>query len=90
MVKNIQPEVLAALSQNLSPEDTRIFRWLREGFSPAWIAETTLQREREVTKRAKEVFRSLEVRNQKELIRYYGALERGKEQNYFELEGEPA
>ncbi|GHV68808.1 hypothetical protein AGMMS49928_09280 [Spirochaetia bacterium] len=68
----------AALVSRLTPEEHEIYLWLRQCFSIAWIAETLEMEKRLVKVLAKQVFKTLNVINQWELVRYYASLNRSK------------
>ena len=68
----------AALLSHLTPAEHEIYLWLRQCFSIAWIAETLEMEKRQVKVLAKNVFKTLDVIDQGELVRYYAPLNRGK------------
>jgi DNA-binding CsgD family transcriptional regulator len=71
-----QSVTLEALLHGLTHEEYEIYLWLRESFSIAWIAETLMRDRREIKALAARVYKALRVRDQKELIAYYGVLGR--------------
>jgi len=77
MKNQVTEETLETLVGHLSPVEREIYLWLRESFSIPWIAETTMREKREIKGVAARVYKTLEVRNQDELVVYYGTL--GKE-----------
>ncbi|GHV80822.1 hypothetical protein AGMMS49944_26130 [Spirochaetia bacterium] len=62
----------------LTPAEHEIYLWLRQGFSIAWIAETLEMEKRQVKVLAKNVFKTLDVLDLGELVRYYAPLNRSK------------
>jgi DNA-binding CsgD family transcriptional regulator len=68
----------AALVSRLTHEEHEIYLWLLQCFSIAWIAETLEVEKRQVKVLAKKVFKTLDVINQWELVRYYAPLNRSK------------
>ena len=77
MLDQVTAETLETLVGRLSPDEREIYLWLRESFSIPWIVETTMREKREIKDIAARVYKTLEVRNQDELVVYYGTL--GKE-----------
>ncbi|GHV61364.1 hypothetical protein AGMMS49587_05290 [Spirochaetia bacterium] len=68
----------AALVGRLTPAEYEIYLWLRQCFSIAWIAETLEMEKQQVKILAKKVFKTLDVTDQWELVRYYAPLNRCK------------
>ena len=60
----------------LTQEEHEVYLWLRQCFSIAWIAETLAMEKRQVKVLAKRVFKTLDVIDQGELVRYYASPER--------------
>ena len=75
MQDQVTAEILRTLVDRLSPDEREIYLWLRESFSIPWIAETTMRDKREIKDIATRVYKALEVRDQAELVVYYGALD---------------
>jgi len=61
----------SALVSRLSKEEHEVYNWLLQAYSIEWIAETLGMETRKVRTLAANVYKTLEVSGQRELIRYY-------------------
>ena len=61
---------------SLSTDELEVYKWLREGYSLEWTAETVLRSIAECKRIARAVCRKLGVRNQREVVRAYGLLDK--------------
>ena len=61
----------SALVSRLSKEECEVYNWLLQAYSIGWIAETLGMESRKVRAIAAKVYQTLEVSDQRELIRYY-------------------
>ena len=68
----------AAMVSRLTPAEHEIYIWLQQCFSISWIAETLEMEKRQVRVLAKKVFKTLDVVDQWELVRYYASMNRSK------------
>lgn len=56
---------------SLSGDEQKGFKWLFEGYSEAWTAETMGLEKHEAKALFKRIFQKLGVKNTREIIRYY-------------------
>lgn len=61
----------AVLVSRLSPEEYEVYLWLLQAYSIGWIAESLGLKKRKVKTLAKKVYKTLDVSDQRELVRYY-------------------
>jgi len=57
--------------RRLLPEEYEVYVWLLEAYSIGWIAESLGLEKRKVKTLAKQVYKILEVGDQRELVRHY-------------------
>ncbi|GHT85891.1 hypothetical protein FACS18947_5200 [Bacteroidia bacterium] len=81
---------ISACEQNgnirtLTGDELEIYNWLKEGYSIRWTAETLMRSKVELQMAAKLIYQKLGVANQRELIRYYGDLDRRVETDIWVL-----
>ena len=74
MAKNKTTTELNTLVSSLAPPELEVYFWLRESFSIRWIAETAMLDKRQIKALAKKVYKTLQVRDQRELVAHYGTL----------------
>lgn len=60
----------------LKPDEAAVYKWLREGYSVKWTAETVLRNVQTTKATARRMYRKLGVRGRRELIRAYGVLDK--------------
>jgi len=60
----------------LLPEEYDVFIWLLQAYSVTWIAETLGLKKNKVKSLALKIYKTLDVKNQSELIRYYITLKK--------------
>ena len=60
----------------LTPEEFEVYKWLREGYTLKWTAETLYKDLDEIRTHAKCVYHKLGVKNQRSLINPYGVLDK--------------
>ena len=61
----------AALVNSLKPEEYDVYIWLLQAYSIDWISETLGMESRKVRALAANIYKTLEVGDQRELIRHY-------------------
>lgn len=60
----------------LCPDEAETYKWLREGYSIQWTAETMLRNVKTTRLTARRMYNKLGVRGRRELIRAYGVLDK--------------
>ena len=60
-----------ALVRSLPPREYQVYLWLLQAYSLDWIAETLGLEKRAVKTLAANVYRTLEVGDQRDLVRFY-------------------
>jgi len=66
----------AAFISRLKPEEYEVYIWLLQAYSIAWISETLGLKSRKVKSLASNVYKTFEVKNQRELIKYFVSLKK--------------
>jgi DNA-binding NarL/FixJ family response regulator len=89
MEKSSNNELKRTKVKNLGPEEYEIYIWLREAYSLPWIGETLLLAKRDVKRRAKQVYKSLGVKNRDELILQYGVLDKLRSSGFWDFGVKP-
>ena len=64
------------LVSTLQTQEYEVYLWLRDAYSVGWIAETMNARKRDIQKIAGIVYKTLSVRDQRDLVDQYGVLDR--------------
>ena len=59
----------------LSDQEMIVYKWLYEGYSETWVAETMGLRRSEAKKLFKGIYRKLGVENRRGIIQYYALRE---------------
>lgn len=62
--------------KELNSDEAAVYKWLREGYSVKWTAETVLRSAQETRAIARRMYRKLGVKGRRELIRAYGLLDK--------------
>ena len=74
---NKQPHIdSAAFVSRLKPEEYEVYIWLLQAYSIAWISETLGLERKKVKSLASNVFKKFEVKNQRDLIKYFVSLKK--------------
>jgi len=60
----------------LKPEEYEVYIWLLQAYSIAWISETLGLKSKKVKTLASNVYKTLKVKNQRELIKYFVSLKK--------------
>jgi len=66
----------AAFVSLLKPEEYEVYIWLLQAYSIAWISETLGLKSKIVKSLALNVYKKFEVKNQRELIKYFVSLKK--------------
>ena len=66
----------AAFVSRLKPEEYEVYIWLLQAYSIAWISETLGLESKKVKSLASNVYKKFEVKNQRELIKYFVSLKK--------------
>ena len=66
----------AAFVSLLKPEEYEVYIWLLQAYSIAWISETLGLKSKKVKTLAAKVYKTLKVKNQRDLIKYYVSLKK--------------
>jgi len=66
----------AAFESRLKPEEYEVYIWLLQAYSMAWISETLGLKSKKVKSLASNVYKKFEVKNQRELIKYFVSLKK--------------
>ena len=76
-VTNKQPlRDSAAFVSRLKPEEYEVYIWLLQAYSIAWISETLGLERKKVKSLVSNVYKTFEVKNQRELIKYFVSLKK--------------
>ena len=73
---HVVDELLRERVQKLTPDEAAVYKWLREGYSVKWTAETVFKTYAEGKALTQQVYRKLGVKNQQGLVRAYGVLDK--------------
>jgi len=66
----------AAFVSRLKPEEYEVYIWLLQAYSLAWISETLGLDSKKIKSLASNVYKTFEVKNQRELIKYFVSLKK--------------
>jgi len=66
----------AAFVSRLKPEEYEVYIWLLQAYSIAWVSETLGLKSKKVKSLASNVYKKFEVKNQRELIKYFVSLKK--------------
>jgi len=66
----------AAFVSRLKPEEYEVYIWLLQAYSITWISETLALKSKKVKSLASNVYKKFEVKNQRELIKYFVSLKK--------------
>jgi len=66
----------AAFISRLKPEEYEVYIWLLQAYSITWISETLGLKSKKVKSLASNVYKTFEVKNQRELIKYFVSLKK--------------
>jgi len=75
-----------ALISSLKPEEYNVYIWLLQTYSIRWISETLDIKTSKVRSLAAKIYKKLEVKNQRDLIRHYITPEKYKVEPFQNLE----
>lgn len=78
MPPNVSDDLLRERVKTLTPDEAAVYKWLREGYSVKWTAETVFKTNAESKVLARRVYYKLGVLNQQGLVRAYGVLDKYK------------
>ena len=66
----------AAFVSRLKPEEYEVYIWLLQAYSIKWISETLGLKSKKVKSLASNVYKTFEVKNQRDLIKYFVSLKK--------------